>query len=360
VRDPNAAVFVALRELAAIQTLRPKAQALGSAAATIWALERPLPDLRAPDGSWPKLPGVGPSSMRIVDEVLATGRSDTVERAVAASARAAILEAARPHLHLLSRAQVVQTLKTPTAGLVGPADYRGDLQMHSTWSDGRVSIAELAGACAARGYEYCSVTDHAEGLRIARGLTPEAVVRQHDEIHQLNAAASGFRILKGIEANIAPDGTIDVTSDDLRRFDIVLAAPHAHLRTADDQTARLVRVVRTPGVHVLAHPRGRVAGTRPGIVADWDAVFSEAAHSGVAIEIDGFAERQDLDHPMAARAAAAGCLLALDSDAHGSEQLVFAETAIAQARLARVPVDRIVNTWPLERLLDWSAERRGS
>jgi histidinol phosphatase-like PHP family hydrolase len=123
------------------------------------------------------------------------------------------------------------------------------------------------------------------------------------------------------------------------------------------QTVRLITAIQNPAVHVLAHPRGRIAGTRAGIIADWTAVFAAAAHEGVAIELDGDPARQDLDHVLATRALAAGCVFALDSDAHATSQLRYADTALAHARLAAIPPDRIVNCWPVDRLLGWLADR---
>ena len=133
----------------------------------------------------------------------------------------------------------------------------------------------------------------------------------------------------------------------------MLAAPHSGLRRTEDQTARLLRAVQTAGVHVLAHPRGRMAGTRSGIVADWPRVFSAAAEAGVALEIDGDPSRQDLDYEIAREALAAGCLFALDSDAHATEEFWYTDLARAHARLAGIPAERIVNCWPTARLLDW-------
>jgi histidinol phosphatase-like PHP family hydrolase len=120
----------------------------------------------------------------------------------------------------------------------------------------------------------------------------------------------------------------------------------------------MLEAVRTPGVHILGHPRGRMFGSRPGITADWDRVFEAAATSGVAIEIDGDPARQDLDYELARRAVAENCLFALDSDAHSGAELRYSETAIAHARLAGVPGDRVINAWPLDRLLAWAASRR--
>ena len=117
----------------------------------------------------------------------------------------------------------------------------------------------------------------------------------------------------------------------------------------------MLAAIENPAVRILAHPRGRITGSRAGVIADWDAVFARAATLGVAIEIDGDPARQDLDHHVARRALEAGCLFALDSDAHTTDQLWYADTALAHARLADIPGDRIVNCWPLDRLLTWLA-----
>jgi histidinol phosphatase-like PHP family hydrolase len=119
----------------------------------------------------------------------------------------------------------------------------------------------------------------------------------------------------------------------------------------------MLRAVETPGVHIIGHPRGRQYGTRPGVNADWDAVFAAAARANVAIEIDGDPARQDIDYDLAPQATAAGCLFALDSDAHATEELRYAETSVAHARLAGVPTERVINCWPLDKLLDWLQQR---
>jgi histidinol phosphatase-like PHP family hydrolase len=230
--------------------------------------------------------------------------------------------------------------------------------MHSTWSDGTDTLETLAEGCLARGYTYCAVTDHSYGLPIARGVSMRDLDRQHREIDALNQRyAERFRIIKGIEANIRADGTVDMTPDELAVLELVVAAPHSTLRSTADQTARMLGAVRQPGVHILGHPRGRMFSSRPGVSADWDAVFAAAAESRVAIEIDGDPSRQDIDFALARRAVRAGCLFALDSDAHSTTQLAYADTAIAHARLAGVPRSRVVNTWPLPKLLEWLDRR---
>jgi histidinol phosphatase-like PHP family hydrolase len=244
--------------------------------------------------------------------------------------------------------------------LFGPsaADYRGDFQMHSEWSDGRTSIAAMAAACRERGYRRCAITDHSHGLRIAGGISMDDAVQQHREIDELNARfANAFRIVKGIEANIDADGGLDVPADGVPAFEIVLGAPHAQLRLTTSQTDRLLRAIEHPAVRILAHPTGRKIDTRAGIVADWPVVFRRAAALGVAVEIDGDPSRQDVNFELAAVALEAGCLFALDSDAHAPGQLHYAETAIAHARLAGIPPARIVNCWPDDRFDRWLRDR---
>jgi len=189
----------------------------------------------------------------------------------------------------------------------------------------------------------------------------EQAVQQHAAIDALNQQYAGrFRLFKGIEANIRADGTIDMESHELRQFGFVVASPHSLLRKSVDQTARMVGAVSQPGVAILGHPMGRKYNIRPGVTADWDQVFDVAAARGVAIEIDGSFDRQDVPYALAARALAKGCLFALDSDAHAHPELTFADIAIAHARLAGIPTDRIINYWPEKKLVRWMKERTES
>ena len=355
--DTNGLVAALLRDLAAVQTSQHSRWGYKRAAAAVRNLDEPIEALLQPDGTLRKIPHVGPSSTRVILEVLKSGRSESVERAVAASGRGSDVEKSRGlRDNFLTRAQVIAALRD--AKLRGPkrSAYRGDLQMHSTWSDGSQTLADIIEAGLARGYEYCAVTDHSYGLKIAHGISMAEVAAQRKEIDRVNDDHRGrFRLLQGIEANIRADGSVDMESDELRQIEIVVAAPHSALRIAADQTARMVAAVNTPGVNILGHPRGRMYGSRPGVTADWTAVFKAATRSRVAIEIDGDPARQDVDHALARRAVRAGCVFALDSDAHSTPELAYAETAIAHARLAGVPADRVINTWPIDRLLEWAA-----
>ena len=360
--DKNGQIAALLRDFAAIQKSKQSMWGYKRAASAILALEQPIETLLKPDGTLQKIANIGPSSTRIILEVLRTGTSPTIEKAIAESDTAPDVERRRGlRNHFLSRAQVLGALRNPK--LTGPRveDYHGDLQMHSTWSDGSQTLEDIIAAGISLGYRFCAVTDHSYGLKIAGGVSMAELAEQHKEIDRLNRKYRGkFRLLKGIEANIRADGTIDMEPNELALLEIVVAAPHSVLRSPDDQTARMVNAVSTRGVHILGHPRGRMIGSRPGVSADWDRVFEAAVKSQVAIEIDGDPSRQDLDYDIARRAVRAGCLFALDSDAHSTGELApYASTAIAHARLAGVPSDRIVNCWSLDRLLEWARSRSG-
>jgi histidinol phosphatase-like PHP family hydrolase len=353
--DINATASGLLRDMASVQPSRQQQYGYNRAATTILRLPTALTELIGPDGRLPKIPLVGPSSTRILMEVLATGASAIVEAAVLASGRGAEIERRRAlRAGFLSRAAVLAVLAAPAPGAIGREDYRGDLQMHSRWSDGVHSVAQLAEAAVVRGYDYIGITDHSKGLPVARGMTPDTVRAQQRDISDVNRAANGrLRVIKGLEANILVDGELDVGPEDLAGVELVLAAPHSQLRSTDDQTGRLVRAIERPEVHVLAHPRGRMSDSRAGLRVRWDRVFRAAVKHQVAIELDGDPHRQDLDHALAREALDAGCQFALDSDAHSTEELIYAEIAIAHARLAGIPANRVINCWPLSRLLAW-------
>lgn len=361
--DINAHVSGVLRDLAAAQTDKFKARGFKRAASAVMSLDRPIDSLVGPAGALPDLPNIGPSSRKVIEEVLRTGTSTRMQQEVATSRRGHEITRGRERGgQFLSRVEVQRVLDTPAApGVVGPTDYRGDFQMHSVWSDGGMTLEELVDGCLARGYRYAAVTDHSHGLRIAGGMSMEETTRQHRAIDVINGVqAENFRLIKGVEANIQADGALDLAPGDLAHFEMVLAAPHSQLRGAHDQTTRLETAVRIPGVHILAHPRGRQGTARAGIQADWDRVFAAAVACNVAVEIDGDPARQDLDYKIAERALAAGCVFALDSDAHSVKELAYADTAIAHARLAGIPAERVLNCWAVDRLLAWLARRRSA
>jgi histidinol phosphatase-like PHP family hydrolase len=311
-------------------------------------------------GELRQVPFVGPASARIVEEYLDTGASPTVDAAVARSGQGSRVEAARTMRGgFLSEYAMRQALAAAAPNsIVSPDVFRGDFQMHSEWSDGGESLETMIEACLGLGHSCLGITDHSYGLPIARGMSMDAVARQHEEIDALNRAFAGrFRVFKGIEANILADGSFDLQPDERRHFEFVVASPHSLLRRTEDQTARMLTAVQSQGVAILGHPRGRIFNTRAGVQADWPRVFAAAAERGVAVEIDGNWHRQDLDYRLAAEALEKGCLFALDSDAHSIGELRFTQYSIAHARLAGIPSDRVINCWSDDRLSEWMAAR---
>ena len=240
--DVNAVVGGYLRDLAFAQSSQQKMFGYKRAANAILSLDQPLTDLLGPDGALPRIPGIGPGSTRVIREILETGASPTVEQAVEHSERRADIERRRKlRRHFLSRAEVRRVLADP--GFEGPTveQYRGDLQMHSEWSDGAPTVEEIAEACVERGYQYAAVTDHSYGLRIAGGMSMAEAAAQRLAIDGVNARYGGrFRILQGVEANIDAAGQLDLTDEEAATFEVVLAAPHSKLRKNDDQTDRML------------------------------------------------------------------------------------------------------------------------
>lgn len=350
-----------LHDMAVLQGNERSQLGYKRAAKAVIALPVPVSAL-VEAGTLRDVPFIGPSSARIVTELVETGTSAVVARAVALSAYADKVAAARSlRSHFLSRVGMEQALGAALApSVVSKASFRGDFQMHSAWSDGGERIETMARACMELGQTCMGVTDHSHGLPIARGMSMDDVARQHREIDRINRRHEGrFRIFKGIEANILADGGLDLQPAERRAFEFIVAAPHSQLRRDHDQTGRMLGAVGAAGVAILGHPRGRVYNSRAGVSADWPRVFAEAAKRRIAIEIDGNWHRQDVDYALAAQALDAGCLFALDSDAHSVGELRFTDYAIAHARLAGVPSARVINCWSDQQLEAWMGERRG-
>src|SRR4029434_7418969 len=208
--DVNAVVGGYLRDLAFAQSSQQKMFGYKRAAAAILALDVPLTDLVGPDATCPRISGIGPGSTRVIREILATGESPTVERAIEQSGNRADIERRRQlRRHFLSRAEVRRVLSDPA--FAGPTlrQYRGDLQMHSEWSDGYPTVQEIADACVERGYQYAAVTDHSYGLKIAGGMSMAEAADQRNAIDKVNAQhGNQFRLLQGIEANIDTVGRL--------------------------------------------------------------------------------------------------------------------------------------------------------
>lgn len=238
---------------------------------------------------------------------------------------------------------------------------RGDLHSHSDWSDGLTSIDLMVEAARSLGHEYLALTDHSPRLRVANGLSPERLRAQLEVVAGMSAG--GFTLLSGIEVDILEDGALDQEPALLDELEIVVASAHSKLRMErGPMTRRLVRAVSDPHVDVLGHVTGRLVegsrGTRPPSTLDAKAVFAACAEHGVAVEINSRPERQDPPDELIAIALAEGCLFSIDSDAHAPGQLSLLDYGAERAERAGVPADRIVTTWPLDRLREWTHRSR--
>ena len=243
-----------------------------------------------------------------------------------------------------------------------PGKLRGDLQMHSRWSDGSATIAEMADAAKERSYEYIAITDHSKGLKIAGGIDESALKRQGTEIAKVNAAlsksGSQLTVLRSIEMNLNPRGEGDMSPDSLLRLDLVLGSFHSALRTTEDQTERYLAALRNPHIHILGHPRGRIYNFRIGLKADWPRVFAEAAKLDKALEIDCYPDRQDLNVALLKIARDHRTRISLGTDAHHCWQLEFIDLGLAAALRAKISADRIVNFMSLLELKTWAQALR--
>jgi histidinol phosphatase-like PHP family hydrolase len=239
---------------------------------------------------------------------------------------------------------------------------KGDLQMHTEWSDGSGSISQMAEVAEQRGYEYIAITDHSKGLKIAGGINEPELAEQAAEIESVNrslaSAGHRVRILRSIELNINPLGEGDMTPESLDRLDLVVGSFHSALRRTDDQSDRYLAALRNPALHILGHPRGRIYNYRAGLRADWPGVFAAAAELGKAVEIDAYPDRQDLSVDLLRLAKQEGCWISIGTDAHHPWQLEFIELGLAAARVAGIKRERVLNFLPREEVRSWTARVR--
>jgi putative hydrolase len=259
----------------------------------------------------------------------------------------------------------LQTLQDKAAPLaVGGAELfgqlRGDCHSHSNWSDGGSPIEEMVLTAAELGHEWLVLTDHSPQLKVANGLTAERLTRQLQVVDAVNASlGEQFRLLKGIEVDILDDGSLDQSPAMLAKLDVVTASVHSKLRmNAAPMTRRMVAAASNPRVNVLGHCTGRLVtgsrGTRPQSEFDATAVFEACAEHGTAVEINSRPERCDPPDELIRLAMEIGCLFAIDSDAHAPGQLEMKAYGCERAERLGVEPDRIVTTWGVERLLDWT------
>jgi histidinol phosphatase-like PHP family hydrolase len=290
---------------------------------------------------------VGPWVGRVIDAWLSAG--DAVEVPEPPELRRGFLTRAR--------ARAVVAAHPEWSG-----ELRADLQMHTTHSDGKATLVEMAEAGRALGYEHVLVTDHSKGLPIAHGMDEARLMAEVLEIDALNETFDhhgvGFRVLRGMEMNVSPLGEEDMERSALARLDVVLGAFHSKLRERDDQTPRYLAALRNPSFHVLAHPRGRRFGARLGLRAEWPRVFEEAVRHGKAVEIDAHPDRQDLDVELLELAREAGVWVSIGTDAHSVRELGAMELGLAAAILAGIPRERILNFLPADDLRAWARHPR--
>ena len=237
------------------------------------------------------------------------------------------------------------------------ADIRGDLQMHSTWSDGKQSLEEMLEACAARGYEYFAITDHSKALAMTGGMDAKKLRAQWEEIAEVAARHDEIRLLKGMEVDILRDGRLDLEDELLAQLDIVLVSVHSFFDLAPaEQTERILRAVRHPEVNVLAHPTGRLVQRREPVQFDLDEVLRCAAEHRVVVELNAHPDRLDLKDTHLMRAKELGLDVVISTDAHRAADLDLMRFGVDQARRAWLTADDVINTRPLDRLLQLLAK----
>jgi DNA polymerase (family 10) len=235
---------------------------------------------------------------------------------------------------------------------------RGDLHSHTTWSDGRASVEEMGRAAQARGYEYLAICDHTPAVGAVQGLTPDDVRRQAEEIAQANELLAPFRVLRGIECDILPDGRLDLPNDVLAELEWVQASVHGGQRMPRvEMTKRVEEAMRNPHVSCISHPKGRYINRRPENELDLERAFEIAVEEGVALEVNGLPDRLDLSGQHVRDALRAGVQIVCSTDAHSVRGLGNMTLSVATARRGWATAEAVVNTQPLQALLD---RRRGS
>ena len=241
-------------------------------------------------------------------------------------------------------------------GLVSEEDIRGDLHIHSDWDGGSNSIEKIAETARERGYQYVGIADHTKFLKIERGLDEKKIRERNREIDRLNErgkkASLPFRILKGCEANIMNDGSIDIRDEVLAELDFVIAGIHSQFKmTRAEMTGRIIRALRNPHVDILSHPTGRILKRRDEYEADFDHLLKVAREEGKILEINAYPERLDLNDANIMKAVQAGVRMVVNTDAHHVDQLAVMRYGVAQARRGWANKKDIINTWPVAELL---------
>jgi putative hydrolase len=318
-----------------------RVKAYRDAASTLLGIPEDEVRNRVRAGTLKELAGIGPSTATVIEQAVAGQVPDKLAELEAAAAGPLVEGGERVR-----------------------AALRGDLHSHSDWSDGGSPIQEMVASAMELGHEYLAMTDHSPRLTVARGLTAERLRQQLTVVDAINGAlGDGFRLLKAIEVDILDDGALDQTDEMLDRLDVRVASVHSKLRMESRaMTRRMVTAVRNPRTSILGHCTGRLItggrGTRPQSTFDARAVFEACVESGTAVEINSRPERTDPPDDLLSLAIETGCLFAIDTDAHAPGQLDFQAYGCERAERLGVPVDRVVNSWPLDDLLAWAAGDR--
>ncbi|MCP8322735.1 MAG: DNA polymerase/3'-5' exonuclease PolX [Candidatus Methylarchaceae archaeon HK02M2] len=251
-----------------------------------------------------------------------------------------------------NRGEIEAALEGKIPKLIGYNELKGDLQMHSKWSDGSHTIEEMAKAAKGLGHEYIAITDHTGTLRIAKGMDEITIRKQMKEIEEVDERINGLTVLKGVEVNIDSEGKLDIKDKVLKNLDVVVASIHSGFRQGKEKiTKRIISAMDNENVDIIAHPTGRKIQERAGYDLDFEKVFEKSIETNTFLEINSYPNRLDLNDINVKRALEFGCKLVINTDSHSIEHLRYLNLGIATARRGWAKKDNIINTLPIKKLL---------
>lgn len=263
-----------------------------------------------------------------------------------------------PPLLREDRGEVEAAAEGRLPSLISVEDIRGDLQMHSTWSDGTNSIREMAEGCKARGYEYLSLTDHSQAVTVAGGLSPDRVLAQWEEIDRIREELAGIQLFRSLEVDILKDGSLDMPDEILEGLDIVLVSVHSFMSMdKTEMTERVIRAIQHPQVDILAHPTGRILNRREPYAMEVEAVLQAAAELEVAVELNAHPQRLDLHDGHVHRAKELGVKVAINTDSHSIRDLDLIRYGVDQAKRGWLEPSDVLNTLSLADFERWTQRK---